>query len=82
MSTHHTSGILWVSVISVAVGVILAIITVGVFSGKLDARVTALEQGVSQTVPRGEWNMFEKDMRERLDRIEIKLDRHMSRGEH
>ena len=70
-------GVVWISGLSMAVGVIMAMLTVGIFSGRLDARVTNLETGQAQALQRGEWLQFEKDVRSRLDRIEDKLDSHM-----
>jgi hypothetical protein len=57
-----------------ATGILLAVTAAAVFGGRLDARVVSLEKGLSQTVQRGEWSQFEREVRERLERIERKLD--------
>lgn len=76
---YTPAGMLWISAISMAVGIIAALLTVGIFSGKLEARVTTLERDSEQRVARGEWGQFEKDVRDRLNRIEDKLDDHMAK---
>lgn len=74
---YSPAGVVWISIISMVVGIVAALLTVGIFSGRLDARVTSLEVGQAQAVQRGEWSQFERDVRSRLDRIENKLDSHM-----
>lgn len=76
---YSVASMVWISLVSAALGIILAVITVAMFSGRLDARVSALEKVSEQTVQRGEWRQFEIDIRARLDRIENKLDQHMAR---
>ncbi len=82
MNTQNrsSSGLLWVSVVSVLVGVLLAVVSMGMFSGKLEARVQTLERESTRAVTQAEWTLFEKDIRGRLDRIENKLDQHMTNG--
>ena len=57
------------------VTLVAAIAAVSTFSGKLDARVAALESVRADTISRAEWNVFAQDVRDRLDRIESKLDK-------
>mgnify|MGYP001598575602 FL=1 len=73
---YSPAGVLWISIVSMVVGVVAALVTVGIFSGRLDARVASLEAEQAQAIQRGEWSQFEKDIRSRLDRIEDKLDSH------
>jgi len=66
--------LVWATVGSFFLGVLLAIATISGFSGRLDARVAALELQSHDTVSKAEWNVFVKDIGDRLDRIETKLD--------
>ena len=74
MSTETSRGMLWVAIVSLAVGLVAALVTVAVFSGRLDARVTTIEQMSPQRVNRAEWDQFARDVQARLVRIENKLD--------
>ncbi len=79
--TQHASdrGMLWVALLTVALTIVAAIVTVASFSGRLDARVSSLESATRNSVSRDEWKVFEQDVRDRLDRIESKLDAHDAR---
>jgi hypothetical protein len=76
---YSIASMVWIALVSAVLGIILAVVTVATFSGRLDARVAALEKASEQAVPRGEWRQFEKDLISRLDRIETKLDQHIAK---
>ncbi len=78
MSREYNIGIFWVTVATLVLGLVLAIIAGAQAQGRADARIVALESAHQQSISRGEWDVFTKDLRDRLNRIENKLDSHTS----
>ena len=69
---HNTA--LWVSIAGLFLAIFAAVVSTAVSAGELRARVVSLEQSSQSNVTQAEWKQFATDMRDRLDRIENKLD--------
>lgn len=80
MDDHKVQlGVMWAAIIGVVISIVVIIVSASVASGKSDQRITNLESQSTQTVGRGEWLQFEKDIDDRLDRIEKKEDEYHAR---
>jgi hypothetical protein len=64
----------WVAVLTLALGGAAWGVQIGVSAGQLTARVEAVEKTLPQCVHHDEWQVFTKDLTDRLDRIENKVD--------
>lgn len=63
-----------IGVVALVFTVLCSLVTSAVYEGRLDARVSTIELNQSKTISRDEWNVFTQDLRDRLERIEKKLD--------
>jgi hypothetical protein len=66
--------------LTVALLILSWIVTTAVQWGAFNARISAVEEASKQKVDRNEYEAGQRDLRERLDRIESKLDRNLSRS--
>ena len=64
----------WVTLGTLMLAVVMAIVGPSIFVGELKARVTTLEDSTKNEVTKDEWRTFRQDLKDRLDRIENKLD--------
>lgn len=67
--------IVWVAVLTLLGSFLASALTIGAYSGSLSARVTALEDHTKDEISREEFEIMRKDLADRLDRIERKLDK-------
>ena len=66
--------------LTIALVVLGWIVTAAMQWGSFNARMSAVEETAKQKVDRTEYEAGQRDLRERLDRIETKLDRNYSRS--
>ena len=78
MTQESKNTAVWVSLGALLLAVFAAIVSASMSAGALQTRVSALEKRADesqiQSVSQAEWGQFARDMRDRLDRIEKKLD--------
>lgn len=66
--------IMWAAVITLALGVLGFAVQASLAAGSLQTQVLVLEKQQHQYIRRDQWEEFSRDVRERLDRIEKKID--------
>lgn len=62
---------------TVVVSILSGIIIASMSAGRMDARITALEEAKREMVGQAEWRLFLQELRDRLARIETKIDRNV-----
>ena len=78
MTAENHQTVMWCAMGTLFLAVFAAIVSASMAAGSLRTRVDALEKRADvsalQSVSQAEWGQFARDMRDRLDRIEKKLD--------
>jgi hypothetical protein len=77
-STQASNGLTWAALGTFLLTLVLAIIQMSSAAGKTEAEVQDLKRSAPSWVTKAEWQEFTLDTRDRLDRIESKLDAHVA----
>ncbi len=66
---------IYAAIATVVISVLSGITISAMNAGRIENRIANLESQMKESVGRPEWNMFLQELRDRLARIEAKLDK-------
>ena len=73
-TTQKQSWSTIIALLGLLLGALTYVLMVSARAGAVEARVVVLERTAGTSISRQEFDQFTQDMRDRLDRIERKLD--------
>ncbi len=68
----------WLAIAGMVLGALTYAVSVAATAGRLEERLVTVEKAQTHSISRDEWNLFTQDTRDRLNRIEEKIDRQTS----